>query len=304
MWVRSLGWEDPLEEEMATHSSILAWEISWTEESGGVTKRHTWLNTRTHGMRLEVKSYQYNRSDFPFKTASLKNTQTILIWFTAMWSDATHSSVLAWRIPGTGEPSGLPSMGSHRTGHDWSDLAAAAAEWCLPPVHLILSPCLNGCTDGRGVHQGSELRRVKEGPHQTEAAERASWPWAQVCSQPVVLWPQSWKAQVWASALSQTGCRNWMQQLSRVAFSWASVSSQGKQGLKRMSPEVPFQAVSLRFLCRFCTVGEPAQSRVLLTQHCGSLCCQLTCAPQLILKTRENNKPLFFLLTLQTAEVV
>ena len=40
---------------------------------------------------------------------------------------ATHSNVLAWRIPGTEEPSGLPSMGSHRVGHDWSDLAAAAA---------------------------------------------------------------------------------------------------------------------------------------------------------------------------------
>ena len=40
---------------------------------------------------------------------------------------ATHSSVLAWRIPGTGQPGGLPSMGSHRVGHDWSDLAAAAA---------------------------------------------------------------------------------------------------------------------------------------------------------------------------------
>ena len=40
---------------------------------------------------------------------------------------ATHSSVLAWRIPGMGEPGGLPSMGSHRVGHDWSDLVAAAA---------------------------------------------------------------------------------------------------------------------------------------------------------------------------------
>ena len=40
---------------------------------------------------------------------------------------ATHSSVFAWRIPGTGEPGGLPSMGSHRVGHDSSDLAAAAA---------------------------------------------------------------------------------------------------------------------------------------------------------------------------------
>ena len=37
---------------------------------------------------------------------------------------AAHSSVLAWRIPGMGEPGGLPSMGSHRVGHDWSDLAA------------------------------------------------------------------------------------------------------------------------------------------------------------------------------------
>ena len=35
---------------------------------------------------------------------------------------ATHSSVLAWRIPGTGEPGGLPSVGSHRVGHDQSDL--------------------------------------------------------------------------------------------------------------------------------------------------------------------------------------
>ena len=41
---------------------------------------------------------------------------------------ATHSSVLAWRIPETGEPGGLPSMGSHRVRHDWSDLAAAGAK--------------------------------------------------------------------------------------------------------------------------------------------------------------------------------
>jgi len=46
--VQSLGWEDPLEEEMATHSSILAWEIPWTEEHGGLQSmglqrvRHNW----------------------------------------------------------------------------------------------------------------------------------------------------------------------------------------------------------------------------------------------------------------------
>ena len=38
---------------------------------------------------------------------------------------ATHSSIHAWRLPGMGEPGGLPSMGLHRVGHDWSDLAAA-----------------------------------------------------------------------------------------------------------------------------------------------------------------------------------
>ena len=42
---------------------------------------------------------------------------------------ATHSSVLAWRIPGTGEPGELPSLGSHRVGHDSSDLAAVSAAW-------------------------------------------------------------------------------------------------------------------------------------------------------------------------------
>ena len=50
---------------------------------------------------------------------------------------ATHSSVLAWRIPGTGEPGGLLSMGLHRVGHDWSDLAAAAAVLSSGPLHML-----------------------------------------------------------------------------------------------------------------------------------------------------------------------
>ena len=51
---------------------------------------------------------------------------------------AAHSSVPAWRIPGTGEPGGLPSMGSHRVGHDSSDLAAAAAAIYFA-IYLYLS---------------------------------------------------------------------------------------------------------------------------------------------------------------------
>ena len=50
---------------------------------------------------------------------------------------ATHSSVLAWRIPGTGEPGGLPSMGLHRVRHDWSDLAVATAGYLHK--HLLLN---------------------------------------------------------------------------------------------------------------------------------------------------------------------
>ena len=63
---------------------------------------------------------------------------------------ATHSSIFAWRIPGTEEPSGLPSMGLYRVGHDWSDLAAAAAaaadRWWL------------GMEYPRGLH--SHLRHI------------------------------------------------------------------------------------------------------------------------------------------------
>ena len=100
-WIQSLGWEDPLEKEMATHSSILANGILWTEEPGGL---------------LSIGSYRvgHNWSDL----ASMHALEEEM---------ATHFSVLAWRIPGTEEPGGLPSMGSHRVGHDWSDLAAAAA---------------------------------------------------------------------------------------------------------------------------------------------------------------------------------
>ena len=50
---------------------------------------------------------------------------------------ATHSSVLAWRIPGKVEPGGLPSMGSHRDGHDLSDLEAAAAASDIKALHFF-----------------------------------------------------------------------------------------------------------------------------------------------------------------------
>ena len=50
---------------------------------------------------------------------------------------ATHFSILAWRIPGMAEPGGLPSMGSHRIGQDWSDVALGSQELAVPSVHGI-----------------------------------------------------------------------------------------------------------------------------------------------------------------------
>ena len=73
------------------------------------------------------------------------------IWSASDWMEkemATHSSVLAWRIPGTGEPGGLPSLGSHRVGHDWSDLAAAAAVTEIFPLGYTW---LDGITDSMDV---------------------------------------------------------------------------------------------------------------------------------------------------------
>ena len=54
------------------------------------------------------------------------NIQKYSIAIKLFFGLSSHSSTLAWRIPGMGEPGGLPSMGSHRVGHDWGDLAAAA----------------------------------------------------------------------------------------------------------------------------------------------------------------------------------
>ena len=72
---------------------------AWWAAVHGVTQSRTWLSDFT----------------FTFRFHALEKEM------------ATHSSVLAWRIPGTGDPGGLPSMGSHRVRHDWSDAAAAAA---------------------------------------------------------------------------------------------------------------------------------------------------------------------------------
>ena len=80
---------------MATHSSTLAWKLPWAGEPGSAA---------VHG--VEKSRAQLSDFSFTFHFHALEKEM------------ATHSSVLAWRIPGMGEPGGLPSMGSHRVGHD------------------------------------------------------------------------------------------------------------------------------------------------------------------------------------------
>ena len=99
-FIKTPLYSPPTEKAMAPHSSTLAWEI-------------------LHGWRSLVGCRPWGLQE---------SDTTEQLHFHALEKEmATHSSVLTWRIPGTGEPGGLPSMGSHRVGHNWSDLAAAAA---------------------------------------------------------------------------------------------------------------------------------------------------------------------------------
>ena len=104
---------------MATCSSILAWKIPWTGS----------CQATVHGVAKSRTRLSYFTFTFHFHALEKEM--------------ATHSSILAWRIPGTEEPNGLLSMGLHRVGHDWSDLAAAAVAarqfW-----HIIKHVCI--CT--------------------------------------------------------------------------------------------------------------------------------------------------------------
>ena len=133
---------------MAPHSSILAWKIPWTEEPGrqsmgSLRVGHNWKTSLSlscigegNGNPLQCSCLENPRDWGAWWAAvyGVAQSQTRLSEFTFTFhfhalekEMATHSSVLAWRIPWMEKPGRLQSMGSHRIGHDWSDLAAAAA---------------------------------------------------------------------------------------------------------------------------------------------------------------------------------
>ena len=136
---------------MATHSSVLAWKIPGTEEPGGLPSvgshrvGHDWSDVAAAAVYILEKAVTPYSSTLAWKipwmeepakaaVPGVAKSQTWLSDFTVTFhfhalekEMATRSSVLAWRIPGTAEPGGLPSVGSHRVGHDWSDLVVVVS---------------------------------------------------------------------------------------------------------------------------------------------------------------------------------
>ena len=117
----SFGWPQ-FSIQLAQETSIRQPRLSAHGEGDGTPLQYSCLENPMDGGAWwaavhEVAKSQKWLSDFPFT-----------FHFHALEKEMEiYSSVLAWRIPGTEEPGGLPSMGSHRVGHDWSNLAAAAA---------------------------------------------------------------------------------------------------------------------------------------------------------------------------------
>ena len=122
---------------MAPHSSTLAWKIPWMEEPGRLLLVHGIAKNRTR-----LRGFTFTFHFHPLEKEM-----------------ATRSSVLAWRIPWTEKPGRLQSMGSHRVGHDWNDLAAAAARgreirW------RRFNTWYQGCSYGYYINQSRSSLRV------------------------------------------------------------------------------------------------------------------------------------------------
>ena len=127
--VQSLGWEDPLEKEMAAHSSILAWKIPWTVEPGRLPSMgsqrvgRNWVTSLSLSLFIVILRTGFNKvckaPGLPGVTQMVKNSLAMQeTWVGFLGREdplekrmATHSSIFNWRIPWTEESGRLQSMG-------------------------------------------------------------------------------------------------------------------------------------------------------------------------------------------------
>ena len=185
-----------MEKAMATHSSVFAWRIPGTGllSLGLHRVGHDWSDLAV----AVAYPFDGEGNGTPLQHSCLENLMDGGAWWAAVhgvaksWtrlSDftftfhfhalekemATHSSVLAWRIPGTGEPHGLPSMGSHRVGHDWGSSSNT-----FPPP---LDPPKEGlCTS-------SLFRQTENSPSKYSYGSLSLFIWvSQVTSQKCLPW--------------------------------------------------------------------------------------------------------------------
>ena len=105
-WVRSLGWEDPLEKGKATHSSILTWRIQGRKESDTTEQLSRFGASLVAQTVKRPPAMKETRVRFLGRENPLEKEMAI------------HSSTLAWKIPWTEDPDRLQSMGLQRVGHD------------------------------------------------------------------------------------------------------------------------------------------------------------------------------------------
>ena len=126
---------------------------------------------------------------------------------------ATHSSVLAWRIPGTAEPGGLLSMGSHRVRHDWSNLAAAAAAGDEELTHWKRPWCWEALrAGGEGDNRGWDIWMA--------SLTRYTWVWVNSRS-----WWWTGRPDVLQFMGSQRVWHNWATELNWTELRWLEKAS-------------------------------------------------------------------------------
>ena len=158
------------------------WLVSPNGEGNGTPLQYSWLENPMDGGAWWAAVHGVTKG-----RTRLSNF-TFTFHFHALEKEmATHPSVLAWRIPGTGEPGGLPSMGSHRVGHDWSDSAAAVSPKGNQPWIFIgrtdaeaegpvlWSPDAKSWLIGKAPDAGKDGRQEEKGTTEDEMVRWHHW---------------------------------------------------------------------------------------------------------------------------------